>query len=284
MVPFGLVLLAALPRASGQCTGVTAPANGALGDCPPDGTLADGGWCLLTCNSGFRLTGGQPSCARSASGQCPLAEDSGTFTDAKGEPCTGWAQANRPGQTCAEAGAGWAYSAADIELVTFFCPVTCEAVPAACFDHVLYPACADDLGYSAVHPTLGALACADWARYDCTTSGFEPADQAELIAKCPASCHACVPRSFAVQGIRPPEARRDARTPTAPRHYAMRANFQCKFSVSLGSYWMTDSQGPTVIASLTLRDRLQLTMQTGWTRKTTGAQAGVLRSVMTTRK
>jgi hypothetical protein len=202
----------------------------------------------------------------------------------QGQPCALWGPGNRPGQTCAEAGAGWAYSAADIELVTFFCPVTCEAVPAACFDHVLYPACADDLGYSAVHPTLGALACADWARYDCTTSGFEPADQAELIAKCPASCHACVPRSFAVQGIRPPEARRDARTPTAPRHYAMRANFQCKFSVSLGSYWMTDSQGPTVIASLTLRDRLQLTMQTGWTRKTTGAQAGVLRSVMTTRK
>ena len=132
MVPFGLVLLAALPRASGQCTGVTAPANGALGDCPPDGTLADGGWCLLTCNSGFRLTGGQPSCARSASGQCPLAEDSGTFTDAQGQPCTGWAQANRPGQTCAEAGAGWGYSAADVELVTRFCPVTCEAVPAAC--------------------------------------------------------------------------------------------------------------------------------------------------------
>ena len=105
MVPFGLVLLAALPRASGQCTGVTAPANGALGDCPPDGTLADGGWCLLTCNSGFRLTGGQPSCARSASGQCPLAEDSGTFTDAR--PTLHWMGPSQPARANVRRGRGW---------------------------------------------------------------------------------------------------------------------------------------------------------------------------------
>jgi hypothetical protein len=60
----------------------------------------------------------------------------------------------------------------------------------------VYPACVDDPSYSKVHPAAGGpdvLACSDWATLDCTTSGFaDLADQTELIAKCPLSCHACI--------------------------------------------------------------------------------------------
>ena len=62
---------------------------------------------------------------------CPC-EDDAAFRDVQGQPCTKWGQAHRSGQTCAEAGAGWSYTAADVQVVTTFCPVTCETVPATC--------------------------------------------------------------------------------------------------------------------------------------------------------
>ena len=43
--------------------GITAPVNGGLGDCSPDGMLAEGGWCTLSCDDGYELKGGQPQCA-----------------------------------------------------------------------------------------------------------------------------------------------------------------------------------------------------------------------------
>jgi hypothetical protein len=64
-----------------------------------------------------------------------------------------------------------------------------------CVGGMAYPACVDDPGYSNAHPAEGGdvFGCADWAEQDCTTSGFtDLADQVELIAKCPLSCHACI--------------------------------------------------------------------------------------------
>jgi hypothetical protein len=41
------------PAAAGTtCTGIGAPTNGGLGDCPADGTLPEGGWCTLSCDEG----------------------------------------------------------------------------------------------------------------------------------------------------------------------------------------------------------------------------------------
>merc|ERR1719253_1526548 len=46
-------------------TGLTAPANGAFGTvCPNSGTWASGVSCDQTCNSGYTLSGAQPTCIR----------------------------------------------------------------------------------------------------------------------------------------------------------------------------------------------------------------------------
>ena len=52
--------------AGDSCTvsGLSAPSNGALDSACADGaTLADGASCTLTCNSGYTLSGTQPSCS-----------------------------------------------------------------------------------------------------------------------------------------------------------------------------------------------------------------------------
>ena len=130
----------------------------------------------------------------SASGQCPLAEDSGTFTDAKGEPCTGWAQANRPGQTCAEAGAGWSYSAADIWAVKAACPATCDGCP-----------CEDDAAFRDVQ----GQPCTGWGQahrsgQTCAEAGagwsYSAAD-VELVTRfCPVTCEAVPAACFSEEG------------------------------------------------------------------------------------
>ena len=66
-------------RAGDSCTvsGLSAPSNGALDSACADGaTLADGASCTLTCNSGYTLSGAQPSCS------------AGTFSDG-GVTCSG---------------------------------------------------------------------------------------------------------------------------------------------------------------------------------------------------
>ena len=77
-------------QSGASCSGVVAPADGALGDCPVDGSLASGASCVLTCGAGYSPVGAQPSCADgtlSASVVCEQDVD-----------CVGsWAPAGSPG-------------------------------------------------------------------------------------------------------------------------------------------------------------------------------------------
>ena len=90
-------ILLVLPRdVSGQCTGVEAPENGDLGDCPSDGGLADGSWCTLACGLGYEVAGGQPQC--SGTYLYPACVDDTTYSKAHPDggtyACTNWATAD----------------------------------------------------------------------------------------------------------------------------------------------------------------------------------------------
>ena len=60
----------ACPLVLDNCTGLTAPANGSLGDCPSDGTLPHGSSCNLACDTNYTLRGPR-SCFDGAVGCAP---------------------------------------------------------------------------------------------------------------------------------------------------------------------------------------------------------------------
>ena len=89
-------ILLVLPHVSGQCTGVEAPENGDLGDCPSDGGLDTGSWCTLACSLGYELSGGQPQCT--GADLYPACVDDTTYSKAHPDggtyACTDWATAD----------------------------------------------------------------------------------------------------------------------------------------------------------------------------------------------
>ena len=54
-----------------DCSGIAAPANGGMGDCPLSGTLAHGESCSLHCSTGYTISGDQPSCTQGTLSAAP---------------------------------------------------------------------------------------------------------------------------------------------------------------------------------------------------------------------
>jgi hypothetical protein len=54
-----------------DCSGIAAPANGGMGDCPLSGTLAHGESCSLHCSAGYTISGDQPSCTQGTLSAAP---------------------------------------------------------------------------------------------------------------------------------------------------------------------------------------------------------------------
>lgn len=177
------LVVVSLPTAQ-DCTvpGLAAPADGALDAACVDGTtLADAAGCALTCNTGFALSGTQPSCAAGVfdvgSVACAAcASQTGCATDAASGACTGAVL------DCGAAAAG--YNLVGVTATANVCVAPTTAVVGV----LTMPTCT---GF-----TTGAIACsvehvcdAGYADVDDTDDDYPcAADGAELTVS---GCDAC---------------------------------------------------------------------------------------------